>query len=69
MDESGYPLGSWIGTKRQEKRRGTLNASAISQLEGLGMVWSPYDHLFNQNLETLARFVRREGHARATEAH
>jgi hypothetical protein len=33
------------------------------------MVWSPYDHLFNQNLEALARFVRREGHAEVPQKH
>jgi superfamily II DNA or RNA helicase len=69
VDDSGYPLGNWVGTKRQEKRRGLLGATAISQLESIGMVWSPYDHLFLKNIEMLALFVRREGHAEVPQKH
>jgi superfamily II DNA or RNA helicase len=38
--EGGLTLGSWVGTRRRDYKRGRLTPERISLLDALGMVWS-----------------------------
>ncbi len=39
--DDGFTLGVWVGTRRRERKAGTLTAVRIAELDALGMVWEP----------------------------
>ncbi len=68
--EAGYPLGAWLSTCRRFYREGRLSDVKVSQLEALrGWTWTPREAAFERGFSYLARFVRRQGHARVPHEH
>ncbi|MFB7429433.1 Helicase associated domain protein [Streptomyces hydrogenans] len=49
--EGAYPLGQWIAEQRRAYGAGQMTGQRARRLEKLGMVWSPADERFQENLE------------------
>lgn len=49
--EGAYPLGQWIAEQRRAYGAGQMTGLRARRLEKLGMVWSPADERFQENLE------------------
>ncbi|WP_327411372.1 Helicase associated domain protein (plasmid) [Streptomyces sp. NBC_01281] len=49
--EGAYPLGQWIAEQRRAYGAGQMSGQRARRLEQLGMVWSPADERFQENLE------------------
>ncbi|MFD7108428.1 DEAD/DEAH box helicase [Streptomyces celluloflavus] len=49
--EGSYPLGQWVAEQRRAFGAGQMNSQRACRLEQLGMVWSPADERFQENLE------------------
>lgn len=49
--EGMYPLGQWVAEQRRAYGAGQMNGRRAQRLEKLGMVWSPADERFQENLE------------------
>ncbi len=62
--EDGINLGSWIGNKRTNYKKGKLSKEKIVLLESLpGWSWDPYADQFRKGLRHLKQFTEKEGHA------
>ncbi|MFD0369712.1 Helicase associated domain protein [Streptomyces sp. NPDC127114] len=48
--EGAYPLGQWIAEQRRTYTVGQMSGQRARRLEKLGMVWSPADERFQENL-------------------
>lgn len=46
-------LGMWLGTQRMAKKRGTLAAERVAQLEALGIVWEPREAAWLKRYQAL----------------
>jgi hypothetical protein len=49
--EGAYPLGQWVAEQRRAYGAGQMSEVRARRLEKLGMVWSPVDERFQENLE------------------
>ncbi|MGW2052242.1 Helicase associated domain protein [Streptomyces sp. NPDC001858] len=49
--EGVTPLGQWVAEQRRAYGAGQMNGQRARRLEQLGMVWSPADERFQENLE------------------
>ncbi|MFE4540695.1 Helicase associated domain protein [Streptomyces scopuliridis] len=49
--EGAYPLGQWVAEQRRAYGAGQMTGQRAGRLEKLGMVWSPADERFQENLE------------------
>ncbi|MFE4453073.1 Helicase associated domain protein [Streptomyces sp. NPDC056796] len=49
--EGAYPLGQWVAEQRRVFGAGGMVGQRARRLEELGMVWSPADERFQENLE------------------
>ncbi|MEU1940525.1 Helicase associated domain protein [Streptomyces coeruleorubidus] len=49
--EGAYPLGQWVAEQRRAYGAGQMTGQRARRLEKLGMVWSPADERFQENLE------------------
>ncbi|MFG2841529.1 Helicase associated domain protein [Streptomyces zaomyceticus] len=49
--EGSYPLGQWVAEQRRAYGAGLMSGPRAKRLEQLGMVWSPADERFQENLE------------------
>ncbi|MEU6012391.1 Helicase associated domain protein [Streptomyces sp. NPDC047453] len=49
--EGAYPLGTWVAEQRRAYGAGQMNGQRSRRLEKLGMVWSPADERFQENLD------------------
>ncbi|WP_331720642.1 Helicase associated domain protein (plasmid) [Streptomyces sp. NBC_01178] len=49
--EGAYPLGQWVAEQRRAYGAGQMTGQRAQRLEKLGMVWSPADERFQENLE------------------
>ncbi len=66
----GRNLGSWVNKQRTLFRRDQLNQEQISLLSQLaGWTWDPIEDQRQAWIQTLKRFVQREGHARVPATH
>jgi hypothetical protein len=61
--KTGFKLGTWCGSRRQENRRGALAADRVAALDALGFIWHLYEDDWQQGLMALEEFVRRHGNA------
>ena len=52
-DPARKALGVWLMTQRTAKRKGTLSAERIAQLDALGVSWNPQDDAFDANCAAL----------------
>lgn len=57
----GYPLGRWLSNQRSLKMRGELAPERERRLEGIGMVWSRFDSLWEANFQAAERYYRQHG--------
>ncbi|WP_406005212.1 Helicase associated domain protein [Streptomyces sp. NBC_00637] len=48
--EGAYPLGQWVAEQRRAYGAGQMTGRRARRLEQLGMVWSPADERFQENL-------------------
>ena len=64
-DETGFKLGTWVGSRRKEYNRVVLSPDRIEALEdGPGWVWDPIEDKFQEGFKRLQAYVEREDHAR-----
>ncbi|MCZ4103737.1 MULTISPECIES: DEAD/DEAH box helicase [Streptomyces] len=49
--EGAFPLGQWVAEQRRAYGAGQMTGQRAQRLEKLGMVWSPADERFQENLE------------------
>ncbi|WP_331726642.1 Helicase associated domain protein [Streptomyces uncialis] len=49
--EGSFPLGAWVAEQRRAYGAGQMTGKRAQRLEKLGMVWSPADERFQENLE------------------
>jgi superfamily II DNA or RNA helicase len=49
--EGATPLGQWVAEQRRAYAAGEMSGQRARRLEQLGMVWSPADERFQENLE------------------
>jgi superfamily II DNA or RNA helicase len=65
VTSDGLRLGTWLGQRRREYRRGTLPAEKAAALEQLGVTWdSAFDAAWQRGLHRLVRYRDTQGHAR-----
>lgn len=57
----GYPLGAWLSNQRAARGRGELNPEREERLQEIGMVWSKFDYLWEQNFQAAERYRRTYG--------
>jgi len=62
-------LGRWLGTQRQEKRKGVLDESRRTRLENLGVEWNVIADDWNKMLTLLEIYRKREGHSLVPAKH
>lgn len=64
VSESGFGLGVWVDTNRQQYRRGELSAERSAQLEAQpGWHWSRRENQWDTGLAELQRYVAEHGTA------
>jgi superfamily II DNA or RNA helicase len=56
VDKGGFELGSWITVRRSHRRAGTISQDRISELDVLGMVWSPHESKWERGLGECRRY-------------
>jgi hypothetical protein len=64
-DETGFNLGGWVRSRRQDYADNNLTTEKILILENLvGWVWDTRENIFEKNFPHLKEFTQKEGHAR-----
>jgi len=64
-DDDGYPLGSWVQTKRMGYKKGKLTKKIINDLEALpGWLWSVIEITENERLQSFKNYVKTYGNAK-----
>ncbi len=64
VTDDGFKLGSWVGTRRIDRRAGRLSTARIAELTALGVVWgSSRDAGYRVGVDHLRSYIAREGHA------
>ncbi|MEU7480569.1 Helicase associated domain protein [Lentzea sp. NPDC042327] len=58
----GFPLGAWLGSRRVEHGKGTLEPDHAAALDALGMVWNIRDAAWEDNFAVAERFYHDHGH-------
>ncbi|PTM84239.1 helicase-like protein [Streptomyces sp. VMFN-G11Ma] len=58
----GHPLGVWVADQRRYYREGTLDASRVTELENLGMVWSVHASAWDAGLAVARDYAAVHGH-------
>jgi len=61
--DDGFTLGTWVTTRRSERKAGTLTPARIVELDALGVVWDPFDAGYRAGVAHLRAYIAREGHA------
>lgn len=65
VTEEGLPLGKWIYQVRQSRagniHAGLLNAERIARLDAIGMIWSKFSYLWEQNYQAALRYYLEYG--------
>ncbi|MET9914312.1 Helicase associated domain protein [Streptomyces sp. NPDC006476] len=59
---AGHPLGVWLADQRRYYREGTLEASRVTELEKLGMVWSVHASAWEAGLDVARAYAAVHGH-------
>jgi superfamily II DNA or RNA helicase len=66
---SGFGLGGWCGSRRQDRRAGRLPDDRAAQLDAIGFAWNPHQDLFDRGLIELAAYVQAHGDARVSQSY
>ena len=64
---TGYRLGLWGNTQRQNKD--ALSADRRQRLDALGFVWDPFEASWGEGFRFLQLYHQREGHCRVPQDH
>ena len=62
-------LSTWIHNQRRSRKRGTLSADRISQLDAIGFVWDTLDALWEEMYGALVAYKQRYGHCDVRKAY
>lgn len=57
----GYPLGKWLSNQRTLRIRGELPPERAERLNVIGMVWSRFDSLWEENFRAAERYYQVHG--------
>ncbi|MGY3056208.1 superfamily II DNA or RNA helicase [Streptomyces sp. TE3672] len=57
----GFPLGSWISSRRNARKDGKLTKDRVAELDALGIIWNPVDDQWHRNLAAAQAFHERHG--------
>ncbi|MGW4847393.1 helicase associated domain-containing protein [Nocardia brasiliensis] len=70
VDETGFALGSWVGTQRTRRGKDTLSVEQQRRLSELpGWIWDTRVDQWEQGFRQLADYVDRHGDARVPSGH
>ncbi|WP_280471737.1 helicase associated domain-containing protein [Nocardia cyriacigeorgica] len=70
FDETGFALGSWVGTQRTRRGKDTLSVEQQRRLSELpGWIWDARVDQWEQGFRQLADYVDRHGDARVPSGH
>ena len=70
VEPDGFTLGSWVGSRRGEYRKGELSPDRVAALEAVpGWSWEPFEDDFREGLDKLMEFRAREGHVMVRVGH
>ncbi len=58
----GTNLSNWVFKQRKNREKKRLDAEKFSRLERLGFIWDPHQLLWDEGIEALLEFKKREGH-------
>ncbi|MFF9346339.1 Helicase associated domain protein [Streptomyces sp. NPDC014734] len=61
-DAYGYRLGAFIAGQRTARRRSTLSADWVAELDNLGMIWDEHEAAFESNMTLVEAFHTEHGH-------
>ena len=68
--EEEFNLGPWINRLRQSYKKGELSEEKVKELEAFpGWTWDPTESQFQEGLDYLKKYIKREGHARVPNSH
>ena len=67
--DDGFTLGTWVSSRRSERRAGTLTPVRIAELDALGMVWDTRDANYRIGVDHLRAYTAAEGHTDVPAAH
>lgn len=62
-------LSLWVGTQRQDKKKGRIDSERTSRLSEIGFDWNPNQSDWENNFSALAEFFRQEGHPNVPEKY
>lgn len=65
----GISLGKWLGSRRQDYKKGRLSEDRIAALNARNISWEPNDDLFSVGLQALDRFIEEHQHADVPHDH
>ncbi|HWO60204.1 MAG TPA: Helicase associated domain protein, partial [Umezawaea sp.] len=69
VDATGYPVASWLHTKRREYGKAALSEDMVEALDALGMAWNYADAQWQHGLAAATRFHAEHGHLRVPPDH
>ncbi len=69
VTDDGFKLGSWVSTRRRDRKAGTLSTARIAELNTLGMVWGIHDAGYRIGVDHLRVYTAAEGHASMPASH
>jgi superfamily II DNA or RNA helicase len=70
VDDSGFKLGVWVGSRRYECKQGNLGSDRIQQLESVaGWVWHSIEAAFQEGIERLKAYVVQNANARVPKSY
>jgi hypothetical protein len=55
-------LANWVHSQRQNYKRGALSSDRARRLQQLGLIWNPFDAIWEQRFRELEAFRRALGH-------
>lgn len=62
--EGRKSLGMWCQRQRHHRRRGMLAPIRVSRLDAIGFPWDPMNGEWEENWQSLLRFIKEHGHCR-----
>ena len=70
FDGEHIKIGTWVGSRRLDRRKGTLSKERETQLGQLpGWEWEPDEADYQRGLQAVRQYVGRNGHARVPALH
>lgn len=68
--EDGFNLGQWVSNRRNDFKCNSLDDERVRKIEAVpGWLWNARDQTWEEGIEKLKAFARREGHARVPRSH